>query len=346
MVIKTSTGAEVGRLVTRLTTDTPAGREAALARLAVLGGRAVPALIAAVTNAELPLHARTAALAALETIGDRRALEPACELAMASGIQGELTQAAIGVVRTRVNSPVEAEAARSFDLLTSLVLDPARTDEVRLAALDALREVPGQAVAALTRRLADDPSPALRRRATGQEGSDEDEFQAAVSGRLPESADRLRALVGRQGAATPLGALHRLIGVIRSREADEQGAAREAWLVARGAVHEVLASRRSRVALYDLREALEQAPAPLPLGFLAALKAVGDRSCLEPLAAAYSRWEGPPRAWWRPALALAFRDILRRERLGRRHAVVRKVLAKHPDAGAALMPGLPASRLS
>lgn len=140
----------------------------------------------------------------------------------------------------------------------------------------------------------------------------------------------------------PLNTLHQLITAIRSREGEEEpGPARQAWLTARGRVHEVLATRQSRVALYDLRETLEQAADPVPLGFLAALKAVGDRSCLEPLASAHCRWEGPPQAWWRAALALAFRDILRRERLSRRHAVVRRVLARHPAAGPALMPRRP-----
>jgi len=344
MVIKSSTGAEVNRLVARLAADTAAGREAALARLAVIGSRAVPALTAAVMTPESPVHARAAALVALETIGDRRALRPAFELATALDSPVELALAAIGVVRSHLNSPVAAEADRSFDLLTGLVLDPDRPDEVRLAALDALREVPGQTVAALEQSLAGDPSPALRRlvpgQATAHGGSDE--IEAAASGRLLVPPERLRALVGQHGATMPLNTLHQLITAIRSREGEEEpGPARQAWLTARGRVHEVLATRQSRVALYDLRETLEQAADPVPLGFLAALKAVGDRSCLEPLASAHCRWEGPPQAWWRAALALAFRDILRRERLSRRHAVVRRVLARHPAAGPALMPRRP-----
>ena len=41
------------------------------------------------------------------------------------------------------------------------------------------------------------------------------------------------------------------------------------------------------MALYDLREAIEQASEPLPADFLEALRLVGDPTALEPLAAAY-----------------------------------------------------------
>ena len=40
----------------------------------------------------------------------------------------------------------------------------------------------------------------------------------------------------------------------------------------RGALHQALALRGSRVALYDLRETIERPPAPLPSSFLAALQ--------------------------------------------------------------------------
>src|SRR3990167_8946536 len=46
-----------------------------------------------------------------------------------------------------------------------------------------------------------------------------------------------------------------------------------------------LADRGSRLALYDVRETLETVPGPLPVEFLSALTAVGDVSCLEPIAA-------------------------------------------------------------
>ena len=146
------------------------------------------------------------------------------------------------------------------------------------------------------------------------------------------------ALIAAQAARAPLASLHRLVGVVRARESAERGDARTDWLVARAAIHLALAARRSTVALYDLRETLEAAKEPLPVGFLAALTGIGDASCLEPLAAAYARAKGPRHDWWRTHLASAFQDIVRREHLTRRHAAVKKVLARWPDAAAALLP--------
>ena len=93
---------------------------------------------------------------------------------------------------------------------------------------------------------------------------------------------------------------------------------------ARAAAHVALAHRGSRLAVYDLRESLESADAPLPVEFLAALTLVGDRSCLEPIAAAYAHARGG-HAWWRQHLADAFRAIAARERITRRNAVMKKI---------------------
>jgi HEAT repeat protein len=97
--------------------------------------------------------------------------------------------------------------------------------------------------------------------------------------------------------------------------------------MARAAAHQALGARGSRVALYDLREALESKLDPLPLGMLVALGQVGDTSCLEPLAAAAGRTASD---WQRDHLLDAARRIVRRERLTRRQAVVRRLVARHP----------------
>ena len=93
---------------------------------------------------------------------------------------------------------------------------------------------------------------------------------------------------------------------------------------ARAAAHVALANRGSRLAVYDLRESLESADAPLPVEFLAALSSVGDRSCLEPIAAAYTRARDG-QEWWRAHLADSFRAIVARERITRRNAVIKKI---------------------
>jgi hypothetical protein len=52
---------------------------------------------------------------------------------------------------------------------------------------------------------------------------------------------------------------------------------------------------------------------------------VGDVSCLEPIAGAHARAKN---AWWRDHLANAFRAIAAREKVTRRHAVMKKIEKK------------------
>jgi hypothetical protein len=101
----------------------------------------------------------------------------------------------------------------------------------------------------------------------------------------------------------------------------------------RGALHQALALRGSRIALYDLRESVAKASEPLPPSFLAALHAVGDESCLEPIAAAY---DASHDARWQTQLREAFQAIVRREHLTRRSAAMKRLAAKRPDALQAL----------
>ena len=104
------------------------------------------------------------------------------------------------------------------------------------------------------------------------------------------------------------------------------------WRALRGSVHQVLALRGSRVALYDLRETLQSTAAELPPSFLAAVQLVGDASSLEAIAEAYDR-SSPENARWRAQLASAFRAVAVRERITRRHALMKRILARWPDAG-------------
>ena len=76
----------------------------------------------------------------------------------------------------------------------------------------------------------------------------------------------------------------------------------------------------------------------LPTSFLAALHVLGDVSCLEPLAAAWGAAE-PDRTTdglrWQQQLASAFRAITQRERITKRHAVMKKIAARWPGLVAA-----------
>jgi hypothetical protein len=62
--------------------------------------------------------------------------------------------------------------------------------------------------------------------------------------------------------------------------------------------------------------------------FLAALALVGDESCLEAIAVAHGRATD---GWWRQHLADAFRAIVARKRLTRRHSVLKKIQKRSPE---------------
>jgi len=71
---------------------------------------------------------------------------------------------------------------------------------------------------------------------------------------------------------------------------------------------------------------------------------VGDGSCLEPIAEALARF---PAALdrrdqqWRDGLLRAGRAIVERERLTRRHAVIRKIVRVSPGVATALLATAP-----
>jgi hypothetical protein len=152
---------------------------------------------------------------------------------------------------------------------------------------------------------------------------------------LPDEPRLLREALDARGGSTALSALQKLVDGVRTREA-QGNPAQAAWRALRGAIHQALALRGSRVALYDLRETLESAEPGLPASFLGAVQLVGDGTCLEPLAAAYARANGKDERW-RAQLATAFRAVAARERVTRRHAVIKRILRRWPEAGQQLL---------
>ena len=143
------------------------------------------------------------------------------------------------------------------------------------------------------------------------------------------AACALREAVQRHAGTAPLTSLQKLVEALKARERDDADQA-AAWSALRGTVHHALAVRGSRVALYDLRETLSQTRMPLRVSFLSAVHAVGDRSCLEPLAQAFAQ-AAPPDDWWRRQPAAAFRVVMTREKLTRRSPVVKKVVVRWPE---------------
>ena len=292
-------GGEVARLLGELRDSDPVRRDAAIARLRIVGARATRALTALALSSE-PTATRAAALKALEGADDPHAVEAA--FALMADTEPRIAAAAIGVLRQFVT---REQGTRLLDALTRTALDTSRDGTVRLAALDAVAQLPHHLVAPL--------------------------LEQAALGTPPHAADEPSALHDwlSTNRDTPLSDVHALIVRLREHEREEPSdVRREQWTRTRGAAHAVLASRRSTVAVYDLRETFDAATAPLPADFLTAIAAVGDASCLESMARAWAAVPGE--AWWRTRLADAAGDIMRREKVTGRSAVVKRVRARWP----------------
>ncbi len=328
MVIKASSANEIRTLVSALTGDDEVRREAAIARLAVIGGRAVDALRRAYEGAS-DRATKVAVLRALESIGDGRTVAIA-RGALAEG--GDVAIAATSALRPLLDSPHGPTGTDALDALVGAALDPLADRRVRLAALDALHDMPDGVRARVAEALAADPDPRVKSRALelpADAAAAESIWQDALEGRLPEEPAALREAAQTRSSSAALSVLQKMIDAIRAREGSAPRRSRAGWQALRGALHQALALRGSRVAVYDLRETIEQARGPLPTSFLAALHVVGDASCLEPIAAAYARPEGDER--WRVQLAAAFRAIAKREKITQRHAVMKRLMGSDLD---------------
>lgn len=330
MVIKASAATEIRQLIAALGGSDEVRREAAIARLAVIGPRAVDGLRRAYA-ASTDRDTKIAVLRALESAGDGRTVAVARD-AITEG--GDVAIAAAAALRGLLDSPHAPTGTDALDVLVATVLDPAVERRVRLAAFDALQGIPEGVRARVAEALQADPDPGLKARAldvSRETAAADAVWQDALEGRLPDIPAIVRDVAHTRAAAAALSALQKMIDAVRTREGTVTGAKRTEWQAVRGALHQALALRGSRVAVYDLRESLADTRGHLPSSFLAALHAVGDESCLEPLAAAYVRTPAGD-ARWKAQLAAAFRAIARRKRVTRRHTVVKRIAARWPEA--------------
>lgn len=347
-MIRPSSGKQIDTLVADLSAGDAVTREAAVARLTVIGARAVERLVGLVASGAPPVP-RIAALRALEAIADPRALDVSLD-ALDDRDPG-VAAAAAAATRPFLRGP---RGAAGVDRLTGVAIDAARPTPVRAAAIRALGTLEASTREPLWKALRDDADPDVRalvrpsrsNAATPAPRDPAADLTQAAERGLPDDPAAVRAALAREGAAVALPLLHRIIEGVREREAAETSAARRTeWTRVRAAAHVALASRGSRLAVYDLRESLETVRAgatPLPVEFLAALSRVGDASCLEAIAAAYTRSRKPASGqhdWWREHLADAFHAIVRRERITRRHAVVKRMEKRWKDACGELWAG-------
>jgi hypothetical protein len=336
--IRPSSAAEIRRLIDALGGADDVRRDSAVARLAVIGPRAVEHLLQDYPKA-LTARARAGMLHALEAAGDPRAVPLARATLDTASSPTEVIGAAIAVLRAFLGAVQPAVARDALDALVAVALDKSRPAEVRT---DAMRDLPPTVLEGMQQTLANDADTLVRERLASppeQPGQPALVWRDAVDGRLPPSPAMLKSAVTAFGRAARLLELQHVVDAIRLHETHETDPGRRAeWRAVRGAVHQALAARGSTLALYDLRDSLLE-PGRLPVGFLAALEEVGDATCLEPLAAAYDASSRSGDAWWREHVSTAFRAIVRREGLTRRHAAVKRALARWPEATAELMAG-------
>jgi hypothetical protein len=292
---------EVNRLTADLHSTDSVRRDAAVARLRIIGGRALSRLADVITS-DSTASARALALNALEGVDDARAVDVA--LAALGDADSDTVVAALGVLRGWV---ANEEGTRLLEAIAAIAVDATRHTRVRLAALGALSDLPEDLVQPIR---AQSPAP-------------------DSAGPPLEEPAALYEWIDVHGGTATLSALHELVTRVRELEQKETSARqRGEWLRARGQAHHALARRGSLVALYDVREAFEGAKTPLPQEFLSTAAAIGDASCLEPLARAWSA--SPKDVTWRHQLSTTAATIARRARLNGRSAIIKRLKANWP----------------
>ena len=333
MPIKPSAGAEVRHLIDALAGDDDVALEAAIARLAVVGPRAIEHLLQEFPSASLT--ARVGMLRVFEAAEDPRTL--ALSRTSLDDPSRTVQSAAVAAIRSLLASDAANVARDALDALLAVAVNRHRDPEVRAAAIDALHDAPADVRAALEATLSADADLAVRIRAGRGPQRTHANWTDVVAGTLPASPNALKRIVAAVRTTARLTELQRVVDHLRAHEQRETDRhAREEWRAVRGALHQALAARNSRLALYDLRDSLLGSER-LPVAFLAALEEIGDATCLEPLAAAYDASSRSSDTWWREHVATAFRAIVQREGLTRRHAAMKRVVARWPDAAADLM---------
>jgi hypothetical protein len=318
--------ADTARLIDELSSGDALRRETAIARLSVIGARGVTRLLALATDESAAVQARLAALTTLETIADARAFAAVRMLSGHADVR--LAVAAIGVLGALAPGD-HAQADKAFDLLASLALDASIDSDRRVAACRALEGLPANVVAPILDALAVESAAPVQAHATRARAGQTQPIDSLIEKGLPSDPAVMAAIVREEGADARVTLLRDLIDQVRNKEKSSKAPATRAnWMAVRGLLHQQLAARNSRLAVYDLRETLAASSDPLPVGFLAAAAAVGDTACLEPIATSWLAATGD--RWWRDHLSEAFAAIVKREKLTRRHALMKKLTERSP----------------
>jgi hypothetical protein len=217
----------------------------------------------------------------------------------------------------------------ALDPLAARLLDEREEAGLRVVILDSLltQQPPlaPRTLRPLLKRLASssEPEVAARARPTAGTAIEDRLVEELVSPRLPaEATARTIAALARRGATAipPLQRALERLGPLR-RGADA------ASLRARAALHEALAALDSRLALYDLREAIEVHPPAVMPALLRAASRVGDASVAPALARAVAEDTATL-----DGCAGALAAIVAREKLRKTSTALKAVRPEHRSA--------------
>jgi hypothetical protein len=291
---------EVQELIEQLSSASASSRESAVARLILLGERAIQPLLASLPQA--PARGRLAALAVLDS------QPPPGWMAQVPSLLRDRSPEVAARAAGLLGKALRLGAVEALDPLLEVLFDEGVHEATRLAALEGVRALPDAELQPILERLRRGSNPVLARRASAPEAP-------ARPGPLPAGVE-----------AIPL--LHDAIRTLAQRAAQGQSAA---LAEERARLHLELAARGSRIALYDLREMLDARPPRAGGALLAAATQVGDASFVPTLARLAC--DAPPLL---PACAEALAAIVRRERLRKTSRAVRAVRPEHRRAFEAL----------
>lgn len=190
-----------------------------------------------------------------------------------------LAVAAIGVLGVLAQKD-DANADKAFDRLASLALDASIDSDRRVAACRARRTARQARCPILDASAAESAAP-VQAHATRALAGHTQPLESLSDESLPNEPELMAAIVREEGPETRVTLLRNLVDRVRDRERTTKSpGVRAQWMAVRGLLHQQLAARNSRLAVYDLRETLAASSDPLPVGFLAAAAAVGDLACL------------------------------------------------------------------
>ncbi len=320
MTIVPSRSADIQKWIAALGTGPVAQRDSAIARLTLVGERAVPALLETLRSG--PKTARVPALRVLERLTSARALpevlrqledpDPRVVAAAATAAAACETAAALPALVQALRRPgLEAREALTRALLQLFAAGVEEAMEPLLgAAFDSGLEAPVRALALTVV----DQLPADERKAILAQAGQEDGRGARMAA---EDVDALLASLPEGAAAVTR--LHRALVSLR-----ESGSTPAAFGLAAARLHAALAARDSRIALYDLRERLARRPPLEAETLLAAAGRVGDSSFVAPLVALAA--EVPAHT---AHCVAALTAIVGRENLKKSHRDVKAVRPQH-----------------